>query len=192
MYSNGWCNLLHWRNKRVALLVFCRYDRNPNYSGISRDVEVKLSRLNFNRNRGEPGCKISQFIMYICFFFSCYFFDYFSNVYIAGRKVIAGPDFDGNNDVDTSIDTDGSWIGRDYRRVSRVMLFPCFSSAWLKSVLWLGLSHYEATVWYRREKDRHRWMDHSRIPRRLICSSISSVHHTLLTVVITVEMFVKI
>lgn len=56
------------------------------------------------------------------------------------------PRDDDNNDADTSIDTDGSWIGRDYRRVSRVMLFPCFSSTSLKGVLWSGLSHYEATV----------------------------------------------
>lgn len=77
-----------------------------------------------------------------------------------------------------------SWIGRDYRCVSRVMLFPCFSSASLKGVLWSGLSHYEATVWCRRERDGRRWMDHLRSLRRLICISNSSVHHALLTVAI--------
>jgi len=64
------------------------------------------------------------------------------------RISLIGLDFDdGNTEADTSIDTDGSWIGWDYGRVSRVMLFPCFSSASLKGVLWSGLSHYQATVW---------------------------------------------
>lgn len=100
-------------------------------------------------------------------------------------RMLIGLDFDdGNTEADTSIDTDGSWIGRDYRRVSRVMLFPCFSSASLKSVLWSGLSHYQATVWCWWEKDGQRWMDHLRLLRRLICISISSVHHALLTIVI--------
>lgn len=171
------CNLLYRRDKRAARFTF--------YVTIAIPIVTRAyisAMLPYNE---QLTFKFYQECGEFSMMYPSSRTDYSSSV--RAGVWIAGPWFRWryDNDADTFIDVDGSWIGWDYRRVSRVMLFPCFSSAPLKGVLWSGLSHYEATVWCRWEEDGHRWMDHLRFLRRLICISNSSVRRVLLQVAIT-------